>query len=269
MRGEAVKSEQLKKIYIYFPVDFVSLDQKVCIVCLGLPRRCRAINQERQLSFLLAFELAAHERRKDSEMKLYTLGLSIQTERKRLWRRGQGMLWSPDGQKSIFRAQAVQTLWQRWNQAAACKWDLPAFVQEVKCEGLIIEGQWINKRVLCLSWWIDAWLESPVADLHQLGALPSQPIRCGGSHPAGHRPHRCDLETTAGSVVCSCVFVCCFGSVWSLRGKFWGSFANSKESPSSSVLLFFCLSSKVCFPCDKPGLFPVKFSFQTSDSVHL
>lgn len=179
-------------------------------------------------------------------MKLYTLGLSIQTERKRLWRRGQGMLWSPDGQKSIFRAQAVQTLWQRWNQAAACKWDLPAFVQEVKCEGLIIEGQWINKRVLCLSWWIDAWLESPVADLHQLGAPQSQPIRCGGSHPAGHRPHPCVLETTAGSVVCSCVCVV-LGQFGLSGGSFGADLQIQRNLPAPPSCFSSVLAAKSVF----------------------
>lgn len=144
MRGEEVKSEQPQKYIYIFSSWFCEFRPESLYCCLGLPRRCRAINQERRLSFLLVFELAAHERRKDSEMKLFTLGLSIRTERKRLWRRGRGMLWSPDGRKSIFGARAVQTLWQRWNQAAACKWDLPGFVQEVKMWRLDYRGS-MNK----------------------------------------------------------------------------------------------------------------------------
>lgn len=75
-----MKNSSPQKIH-FFQLILCELNPE-SLHCLGLPRRSGAINQERPVSPLSAFELAAHERRKDSEMKLFTLGLSIHTGRK-------------------------------------------------------------------------------------------------------------------------------------------------------------------------------------------
>lgn len=56
MRGEEVKN------YI-FQLTLCDLQQESLYCGLGLPRHSGAIDQERRLSLLFAFELAAHERR--------------------------------------------------------------------------------------------------------------------------------------------------------------------------------------------------------------
>ena len=76
------KISRPKKISIFQLILREAKPESSCRRRLGPPRRSGAINQERRLAFLLTFEMAAHERRKESKMKRLSLGLSIQTGRK-------------------------------------------------------------------------------------------------------------------------------------------------------------------------------------------